>query len=307
MVVMFDNRLRQGIDRDSKTQYLLELLADDLIEASLYADEGPPEGTSRPVNPDDGVSAPLGWVEIRPAEQARQRLVAWTTDGVPTERLTHIEVSAYERVIEAEPPAAYLVVHPVSGRMIRGHHRRCPVPKLLRLRRLSAEEEQEIARLARSRTAPVRLVERARIIELARQGRRAPAIAAEVGVAAVVARRWIRRFNAQGLEGLADAPRPGRPATYTPEQVGELVAASLTDPQALGLPFASWTLDRLAAYLQEEKAIAIKRSRIGEILQAEGLRWRQQETWFGERPDPAFAAKRGLSSRSTPPRLRTAS
>jgi transposase len=181
------------------------------------------------------------------------------------------------------------------------------VPKLLRLRCLSVEEEQEIARLTRSRTAPVRLVERARIIELARQGMRPPAIAAEVGVAAVVARRWIRRFNAQGLEGLADAPRPGRPATYTAQEVGELLAASLTAPQELGLPFASWTLDRLAAYLHETKGIAIRRSRIGEILQAEGLRWRQQETWFGERPDPAFAAKRGPSSRSTPPRLRTAS
>ena len=181
------------------------------------------------------------------------------------------------------------------------------MPKLLRLRRLSAEEQQEITRLARSRTAPVRLVERARIIELARQGMRAPAIAAEVGVAAVAARRWIRRFNAQGLAGLADASRSGRPATYTAEEVGELIAASLTAPQELGLPFASWTLDRLAAYLHEAKGIAIKRSRIGEILQAEGLRWRQQETWFGERPDPAFAAKRGRSSVSTPPRLRTAS
>jgi transposase len=97
------------------------------------------------------------------------------------------------------------------------------------------------------------------------------------------------------VDGLRDRRRGGRPATYTPEQVGALVAASLTDPQALGLPFASWTLDRLAAYLAEEKAIAMKRSRIGEILQAEGLRWRQQETWFGERPDPAFAAKKGPS------------
>lgn len=181
------------------------------------------------------------------------------------------------------------------------------MPKLLRLRCLSAEEEHEIVRLARSRTAPVRLVERARIIELARQRMGAPAIAAEVGVAAVVARRWIGRFNAQGLEGLADAPRPGRPATYTAEEVGELIAASLTAPQELGLPFGSWTLDRLAAYLNESKGIAIKRSRIGAILQAEGLRWRQQESWFGERPDPAFAAKRGPSSRSTLPRLRTAS
>lgn len=181
------------------------------------------------------------------------------------------------------------------------------MPKLLRLRRLSPEEEQEIGRLVRSRTAPVRLVERARMIDLARQGQRVPAIAAAVGVSAPVARRWLARFNAQGVAGLADAPRSGRPATYPPEAVGALIAASLTDPQALGLPFASWTLDRLAAYLHERKGIAIKRSRIGAILQTEGLRWRQQETWFGERPDPTFAAKRGPSSRSTPPRPRTAS
>jgi transposase len=181
------------------------------------------------------------------------------------------------------------------------------VPKLLRLRRLSVEEDDAIARLVRSRTAPVRLVERARIIGLAQQGMRVPAIAAEVGMSAPAVRRWVARFNAEGLNGLADAPRSGRPATYSPDEVGELVATSLTDPQDLGLPFASWTLDRLAVYLHEAKGIAMKRSRIGEILQAEGLRWRQQETWFGERPDPAFAAKRGPSSPSTPPHLRPAS
>jgi transposase len=176
------------------------------------------------------------------------------------------------------------------------------VPKLLRLRRLSTGEEQEIDRLVRSRTAPVRQVERARIIDLARQGQRVPAIVVAVGVSAPVARRWIERFNAQGIAGLADAPRSGRPATYPPEAVGALIAASLTDPQTLGLPFGSWTLDRLAAYLNETKGIAMKRSRIGAILQAEGLRWRKQETWFGERPDPAFAEKRGPSSASTRPR-----
>jgi transposase len=169
------------------------------------------------------------------------------------------------------------------------------VPKLLRLRELTAEEAQEIACLARSRTAPVRLVERARIVRLAHQGRRVPAIAAAVGVSAPVVRTWLMRFNTGGVAGLADAPRSGRPTTYPPEAVGELVAASLTKPEALGLPFGSWTLDRLAAYLREEKGIAMRRSRIGEILQAEGLRWRQQETWFGERPDPAFAEKRGPS------------
>lgn len=173
------------------------------------------------------------------------------------------------------------------------------MPKLLTLRPLAAEEEQAVDRLARSRTEPTRAVERARIVWLAHRGARVPAIAREVGISEATARLWIARFNAGGLAGLKDAGRSGRPATYTPEQIGEVVAARLTDPQALGLPFASWTLDRLAAYLDEERGLPIKRSRIGELLQDEGLRWRTQETWFGERPDPAFAEKRGPSSRST--------
>ena len=81
---------------------------------------------------------------------------------------------------------------------------------------------------------------------------------------------------------------------------------ALTDPKRLDLPFGSWTLDRLAAYLSEHKGIAIKRSRIDEILLKEGLRWRRHETWFGERVDPAFAEKRGGSRASTLPRLQAA-
>jgi len=84
------------------------------------------------------------------------------------------------------------------------------------------------------------------------------------------------------------------------------VATALTNPGSLALPFASWTLDRLAAYLNETKGIAIKRSRIDEILLDEGLRWRKQETWFGERVDPEFAEKRGSSPSSTRKRRPTA-
>jgi transposase len=165
----------------------------------------------------------------------------------------------------------------------------------LALRAMTNEEEQALQKLARSQTTQARLRDRARICWLARQGTSVAAIKVEMGVADGTVRLWITRFNAEGLDGLQDRRRGGRPPNSPPEAVGELIAASLTDPQDLGLPFASWTLDRLAAYLHETKGITMKRSRIGEILQAEGLRWRQQETWFGERPDPAFAAKRGPS------------
>src|SRR5919199_979928 len=115
-------------------------------------------------------------------------------------------------------------------------------------------------------------------------------------------RLWLERFNTHGLSGLQDAPRGGRPHQYTPEQVGQVIELALTDPDTLDLPFGCWTLDRLQYYANEVLGIPIKRARIGEVLLAEGLRWRSQETWFGERVDPAFAEKRGPSSASTPSR-----
>jgi transposase len=181
------------------------------------------------------------------------------------------------------------------------------VPKVLTLRPLTEEETRTIDRLAHARTESARAVERAQIVWQARAGARVPAIARALGVCEATVRLWLTRFNAGGVAELRDGARAGRPPTYSPEEVGEVIAASLTKPADLGLPFGSWTLDRLAAYLQERKGVAISRSRIGEILQAEGLRWRTQETWFGERVDPEFVQKRGRSSPSTRRHLRIVS
>jgi transposase len=71
------------------------------------------------------------------------------------------------------------------------------------------------------------------------------------------ARRWLGRCNERGRDGLCDAARSGRPPTYTPEEVGAVVAASLTRPDDLGSPCGCWTLDRLVASLNEERSIAI--------------------------------------------------
>jgi len=165
--------------------------------------------------------------------------------------------------------------------------------KRLQLRVVTEDERQAIKRLAHSRTAPARTVERARVVAAALEGAAVEEIAVRLGLARATVYLWLHRFEARGLAGLEDAPREGRPPTYTREQVGEIVAAALTAPQTLDLPFKSWTLDRLVTYLSEQKGIAMKRSRLNEVLLTEGLRWRKQETWFGERVDPDFARKRG--------------
>jgi transposase len=174
-------------------------------------------------------------------------------------------------------------------------------------RPMTAEAVDTLHRLAQSRPEPARVVARARMIWLAHHGQQGPALGRELRRCPATVRCWRQRCNGRGLAGVQAAPRPGRPVSSTSEPGSEVIATRLTKPQELGLPFASWTLDRLATYLQEVKGIPIKRSRIDELLLREGLRWRTQETWFGERVDPAFAVKRGASRRSIPRRRRAVS
>jgi transposase len=176
----------------------------------------------------------------------------------------------------------------------------------IRVRALSDDEAQGLAKMARSRTLGAGLVRRAQVVQHAvQESLSAPDIAARMGLCGATIRFWLKRFNERGLPGLGEDMRSGRPPTYTAEEKSAVIKAALSRPLELGLPFASWTLDRLVAYLGEQ-GVGMRRSRISEVLLAEGLKWRQEETWFGARVDPAFAEKRGPSSNSTPRRQRAA-
>jgi transposase len=163
----------------------------------------------------------------------------------------------------------------------------------LQLGVITDEERQAVQRLAHSRTAQARAVERARVVAAALDGETVEDIAVRLRVSRTTVYLWLHRFEERGVSGLEDHGRSGRPRTYPGEQVGQIVATALTKPKTLGLPFASWTLDRLVVYLAEHQGITMKRSRLDEVLLSEGVRWRKQETWFGERVDPEFATTRG--------------
>jgi transposase len=175
----------------------------------------------------------------------------------------------------------------------------------LRLRDLTEDERTEIQRITRSHTLGAAFVRRAQIVVHAMSGLKAEEIASRMDLCGNTVRYWINRFNARGLDGLEEDVRTGRPPTYSAEQRSAVITAALTRPTELGLPFACWTLDRLVAYLSDQ-GIAMRRSRISEIFIREGLKWRHEETWFGERVDPDFAKKRGSSNSSTQQRRRAA-
>ncbi|MBO0797089.1 MAG: helix-turn-helix domain-containing protein [Ktedonobacteraceae bacterium] len=165
----------------------------------------------------------------------------------------------------------------------------------LRMRELTAEEERIIRQLAHSRTASARLVERAQIIDRAHKGETIPHMMQQLQLSEPTVRKWWKRFEARGLSGLEDVGRPGAPRRYTSDERAVVIETALKRPSDLGCPFHCWTFERLAIYVQEQMGVQMKKTRIFEILQEEGLKWRRQESWFGERLDPEFAKKRGPS------------
>ncbi len=88
------------------------------------------------------------------------------------------------------------------------------MPTLLQVRALTGVEHEQFKRLSQARTAPACTVERVWMIQLASEGLRVPLIALRLACAEKVARRWMDRFNAEGISGLEDKPRSGRPVTY---------------------------------------------------------------------------------------------
>ena len=80
------------------------------------------------------------------------------------------------------------------------------------------EEGRKVEQLTRARSAPIRLVHRARIVQRALQGMTVPAIGQELGVSEKMVRVWLSRFAQDGVAGLEDAPRSGRPRTYSEDR-----------------------------------------------------------------------------------------
>ncbi|MGW5459493.1 helix-turn-helix domain-containing protein [Streptomyces sp. NPDC003996] len=86
------------------------------------------------------------------------------------------------------------------------------------------EQRKVLEELARSRTAPLRRVQRARAALACADGGANAAIARALGVHVDTVRRWRKRFAADGLAALEDRPRPGRSRRYGPDAHLAIVA-----------------------------------------------------------------------------------
>ena len=130
--------------------------------------------------------------------------------------------------------------------------------KRIVLRKVKAEEEPAVRQLARARKESVELVRRARLIKYLMDHPEVPASRAwmRVGFGSNASgTHWVKRFNAEGVEGLRDKPKSGRPVTHTPEVRSRVIDLAVQKPSSLGYCFALWTMERLRVALQERYAI----------------------------------------------------
>jgi len=103
---------------------------------------------------------------------------------------------------------------------------------------LEAAERVTLTALVRRHSTQVRLVRRARIVLAAGDGASNAAIAAGLGVHVDTVRKWRARFGLRRLEGLTDAPRPGRPRRFTDTQQAQVKALACQLPAEHGVPLS---------------------------------------------------------------------
>jgi transposase len=145
----------------------------------------------------------------------------------------------------------------------------------------SAGTRAELLAMSRSRTEELRIVERSRIVLACLEGKEIQQVAREVGASVPTVSKWRRRFAQQGLAGLRDRPRSGKPPRYD-LAFRNRVLALLEQPPPAGL--GHWDGPSVA------EALGASVHAVWRVLRREGIYLQRQRSWCVS-TDPEFAAK----------------
>jgi transposase len=149
---------------------------------------------------------------------------------------------------------------------------------------LTVTEEQKQALLIMQRYLKMekRYTQRAAIILLSAAGKSLKEIIDVTGMSRPVVNKWRQRFRLQGMEGLQDAPRSGKPAVITAGQKAMVIQKACEKPTG---GYTNWSQKRIA------KQVGISQSKVHQILKQADLKPHKIEYWCGKSPDPEFESK----------------
>jgi len=147
---------------------------------------------------------------------------------------------------------------------------------------LTAEERKTLEAWARAGKTERRYAERAGWILAAAEGAATTEIAGRFGVRPATVSKWRTRFAAEGLAGLQDAPRPGRPRRYGPETEVRVLEQLDGEPPC---GYATWTPRLLA-----EALAGVSEAHVWRVLSRQGIRLQRRQSWCVS-TDPQFTQK----------------
>jgi transposase len=116
---------------------------------------------------------------------------------------------------------------------------------------------------------------------LVAQGMTCPEVATLLGDAPRTVQYWVKRFEQDGLAGLAEKERPGRPASLTAEQVDEIGQALRQVPRAFDLGVNLWDGKTLSAFVKKRYRVPLGVRQCQRLFRQLGFRLRK--------PRPALA------------------
>lgn len=162
---------------------------------------------------------------------------------------------------------------------------------------VSEKDRQVLEAVERQRNAPQGLVRRAQIILLAERGVGVRATAQRLGIGRATVQRWRLRWSRasaaeSALGRLVDAPRPGTPATFTPELICSILALACEPPERDGRELTHWTHADLAAEAVARGIVeSISPDFVGRFLREAELKPHRVRGWINTPRDAQFYEK----------------
>lgn len=147
---------------------------------------------------------------------------------------------------------------------------------------VTVEDRATLESWIRATTTEQRLVLRARIILALARGQTNREVAEELSIRPATVSKWRTRFATKGIGGLADAPRSGKPPTYTEEAERRVLSQLDEDPPP---GYARWNGPLLAQVLTD-----VSETQVWRILRRHGISLERRRSWCVS-TDPEFDRK----------------
>ena len=163
------------------------------------------------------------------------------------------------------------------------------------VRALPPEALEELRAASRNRKEPG-FARRARGVLMFAEGRRYKYICEAFSVSKEAVRLWLRAYEANGIAGLADQPRPPR-ARVKSEQIAEAIDEIIhRPPSKFGFDRSTWSLESIVEYVLSSRGVQVGLQTVREVLAEKGYRWRRAKHSVTS-PDPDYEAKKGQWTR----------